>query len=103
MICSNVVTGQHYLARTTDGEATNSWSGGNKMKESEIIERLLEGDEEFKKLYSEHRKLDDAVKELEMKGSLSIDEELEVKRLKKTKLALKDKMEEKIRRVKKGV
>jgi uncharacterized protein YdcH (DUF465 family) len=73
------------------------------MKESEIIERLLQGDEEFKKLYSEHRKLDDAVKELETKGSLSLDEELEVKRLKKTKLALKDKMEEKIRKVRKSL
>ncbi len=65
------------------------------MKESEIIERLLQGDEEFKRLYSEHRKLDDVVKELETKGSLSLDDELEVKRLKKTKLALKDRMEEK--------
>lgn len=73
------------------------------MKEMEIIERLLEGDEEFKSLYFEHRKLDDAVKEIEKKGTLSIDEELEVKRLKKMKLALKDKMEEKIRRVRKSL
>ncbi|MCI0454095.1 MAG: YdcH family protein [Candidatus Dadabacteria bacterium] len=73
------------------------------MKETEIIERLLEGDEDFKRLYSEHRKLDDTVKELEKKGTLSIDEELEVKRLKKMKLALKDKMEEKIRRVRKSL
>ncbi len=73
------------------------------MKESEIIERLLEGDDEFKRLYSEHRELDDAIKELEIKGSLSIEEELEVKRLKKTKLTLKDKMEEKIRRIRRSV
>jgi len=76
---------------------------GDIMKEMEIIERLLEGDEEFKSLYFEHRKLDDAVKEIEKKGTLSIDEELEVKRLKKMKLALKDKMEEKIRRVRKSL
>ncbi|HZX13837.1 MAG TPA: YdcH family protein [Thermodesulfobacteriota bacterium] len=75
---------------------------GDIMKEMEIIERLLEGDEEFKRLYFEHRRLDDTVKELEKKGTLSIDEELEVKRLKKTKLALKDKMEEKIRRIRKS-
>lgn len=73
------------------------------MKESEIIERLLQGDEEFNRLYFEHRKLDEAVKELEMKGSLSLDEELEVKRLKKTKLALKDRMEERIRKARKGL
>lgn len=72
------------------------------MKEMEIIERLLEGDEDFKRLYFEHRKLDDTVKEIEKKGTLSIDEELEVKRLKKMKLALKDKMEEKIRRIRKS-
>lgn len=75
---------------------------GDIMKEMEIIERLLEGDEEFKRFYFEHRKLDDTVKELEKKGTLSIDEELEVKRLKKMKLALKDKMEEKIRRIRKS-
>lgn len=73
------------------------------MKELEIVEKLLRGDEEFKRLYYEHRKLDDAVKELETKGSLSFDEELEVKRLKKTKLALKDRMEEKIRKARKSL
>lgn len=73
------------------------------MKELEIVETLLRGDEEFKRLYYEHRKLDDAVKELETKGSLSFDEELEVKRLKKTKLALKDRMEEKIRKARKSL
>lgn len=69
------------------------------MSETEAIQNLLDGDEEFKGLYAEHRKLDDAVKDIESKGSLSIEEELEVKRLKKMKLALKDKMEEKIKRV----
>jgi len=69
------------------------------MKESEIIETLLEGDEEFKKLYLEHRKLDGMVKDLEQKGSLSLDEELEIKRLKKIKLSLKDEMERKIRKL----
>lgn len=73
------------------------------MKELEIVEKLLRGDEEFKRLYYEHRKLDDAVKELVTKGSLSFDEELEVKRLKKTKLALKDRMEEKIRKARKSL
>lgn len=70
------------------------------MKDSNIVEKLLEGDEEFKKLYFEHRKLDDIVKGLEEKDSISIDDELEIKKLKKMKLSLKDKMEIKINKLK---
>lgn len=70
------------------------------MKETNIVEKLLEGDEEFKKLYFEHRKLDDIVKGLEKKDSISIDDELEIKKLKKLKLSLKDKMEMKISKLK---
>lgn len=70
------------------------------MKDSNIVEKLLEGDEEFKKLYFEHRKLDDIVKGLEKKDSISIDDELEIKKLKKIKLSLKDKMEMKISKLK---
>jgi len=70
------------------------------MREENIIEDLLENDEEFKKLYFEHRKLDDIVKGLENKGSISSEDELEIKRLKKIKLSLKDKMELKISRLK---
>jgi uncharacterized protein YdcH (DUF465 family) len=66
------------------------------MKDSNIVEKLLEGDEEFKKLYFEHRKLDDIVKGLEEKDAISIDDELEIKKLKKMKLSLKDQMEMKI-------
>ncbi|MGB7291820.1 MAG: DUF465 domain-containing protein [Thermodesulfobacteriota bacterium] len=70
------------------------------MKDSNIVEKLLEGDEEFKKLYFEHRKLDDIVKGLEEKDSISIDDELEIKKLKKMKLSLKDQMEMKISKLK---
>jgi len=70
------------------------------MKESELIESLIQVDDEFKKLYFEHRKLDDMVKDIEGKGTLSFDEELEVKKLKKIKLSLKDEMEKKIRQLK---
>jgi tRNA threonylcarbamoyladenosine biosynthesis protein TsaB len=73
---------------------------GDKMKESELIESLIEGDEEFKRLYFEHRKLDGMVKDLEERGSLSFDEELEVKKLKKIKLSLKDEMERRIKKLK---
>jgi uncharacterized protein YdcH (DUF465 family) len=64
--------------------------------ESDIIEKLLEGDEEFKRIYFEHRELDDVVRSLESKGTLTLDDEMEVRKLKKVKLSLKDRMEAKI-------
>ncbi|MGQ0793402.1 MAG: YdcH family protein [Deltaproteobacteria bacterium] len=67
------------------------------MSEQEIIEKLLEGDAKFKELWAEHRRLDDIVRGLEQKTALSLDEEAEVKRLKKIKLSLKDQIELKIR------
>lgn len=70
------------------------------MTESAIIEKLLEGDEEFKRIYSQHRELDEVVKSLENKGSLTLDDEVEVKKLKKIKLSLKDQMEAKISELK---
>ena len=70
------------------------------MSEAEIIEKLLEDDEEFKKIYAEHRELDEVVRNLEEKESLSEEDEIEIKRLKKIKLSLKDRMEAKIRDVK---
>ena len=66
------------------------------MTETDIIEKLLEGDEEFKRIYFEHRELDDVVRSLERKGSLTLDDEMEVRKLKKVKLSLKDRMEAKI-------
>jgi uncharacterized protein YdcH (DUF465 family) len=70
------------------------------MTESDIIEKLLEADEEFKRLYFEHRELDDVVRSLESKGMLTRDDEMEVRRLKKVKLSLKDRMEAKIAELK---
>jgi len=66
------------------------------MTESDLIEKMLEGDEEFKRLYFEHRELDDVVRSLESKGTLTLDDEMEVRKLKKVKLSLKDRMEAKI-------
>lgn len=66
------------------------------MTESEIVEKLIAGDDEFHKLYFEHRELDEVVRSLESKESLSFDDEVEVKRLKKIKLSLKDRIEAKI-------
>ncbi len=70
------------------------------MTESDIIEKLLEADEEFKRIYFQHRELDDVVRSLESKGTLSLDDEMEVRKLKKVKLSLKDRMEAKIAELK---
>ncbi|MGH7890952.1 MAG: DUF465 domain-containing protein, partial [Thermodesulfobacteriota bacterium] len=50
----------------------------------------------FKRLYFEHRELDDVVRSLESKDTLSFDDEMEVRKLKKVKLSLKDRMEARI-------
>ncbi len=67
------------------------------MSDSEIIEKLLDGDKDFIKIYNEHRELDEKIKELENKESSTYDDVVEVRTLKKIKLRLKDKIEEKIR------
>ncbi|MEK6223370.1 MAG: DUF465 domain-containing protein [Candidatus Dadabacteria bacterium] len=63
------------------------------MNESENIEKLLEEDEEYKNIYFEHRELDEVIKNLEEKENSTLDDEVEVRRLKKIKLSLKDRME----------
>jgi len=70
------------------------------MNESELIEKLLEEDEEFKNIYFEHRELDEVVNNLEKKENMTFDDEVEVRRLKKIKLSLKDRMEAHINKFK---
>ncbi|MCK5710876.1 MAG: YdcH family protein [Deltaproteobacteria bacterium] len=70
------------------------------MTDTDMIEKLLKGDEEFKQMYFEHRELDEVVKSLEEKETLTLDDEVEVKRLKKIKLSLKDRMEARINELK---
>ncbi len=72
-------------------------------KDQEIIEKLIKENEEFRRYMEEHRELEKKVAELEKKLYLTPDEEMEVKRLKKIKLAGKDKIEEMISRYKKGM
>jgi len=67
------------------------------MSDSEIIEKLLDGDDDFKKIYNEHRELDGKIKKLENSETSTYDDVAEVRTLKKVKLRLKDKIEEKIR------
>ncbi len=63
------------------------------MDEQQVVEKLLQGDEEFRRLYEAHRELDRKVSDMEGRNALLPEEELEIKRLKKVKLSLKDKIE----------
>jgi uncharacterized protein YdcH (DUF465 family) len=71
------------------------------MKEEEIVEILKNDDEDFRKLYQEHRELDNQLAELDKKHYLSTEEEVERKRMAKEKLHKKDKMAESVREYKK--
>ncbi len=72
------------------------------MTEQEIVERLMEKHEEFRKLKEKHAQLEERLEELQKKLYLTVEEELEVKSIKRQKLELKDKMNEIIVKVKKG-
>ncbi|GMR04901.1 MAG: hypothetical protein BMS9Abin23_0819 [Thermodesulfobacteriota bacterium] len=61
--------------------------------QDEIVEKLLNEDEAFKKAYTSHSEFQKKVNALEKKPHLSAAETLEKKRLKKLKLAFKDEME----------
>lgn len=62
-------------------------------KEEELINRLLKENEEFLKAKKAHMELAKQLEELEKKPYLTPKEEMEIKILKKKKLALKDEME----------
>lgn len=71
------------------------------MREEEIIEILRKENEEFNRLYQEHRMLDTQLSELSKKPYLTAEEEVEILRIKKEKLYKKDKIAELIREYKK--
>jgi uncharacterized protein YdcH (DUF465 family) len=62
-------------------------------KEEELVERLMRENEEFSKAKQAHSQLAKQLDELEQKSFLSPQDEMEIKILKKKKLALKDQME----------
>jgi uncharacterized protein YdcH (DUF465 family) len=66
-------------------------------------EELAVDDPEFRRLHDEHRHHEERLQLLAAKTRLSDDEELEEKRLKKEKLALKDRMEAISRHHREGV
>ena len=62
-------------------------------KEQDLIERLMRENEEFLKVKQTHTQLAKQLEELEKKSFLSPQDEIEIKILKKKKLAAKDQME----------
>jgi uncharacterized protein len=63
----------------------------------EVKHLLLETNDEFRQLASQHHELDERLVELESKHYLSDDEQVEEVTLKKRKLHLKDRMEAMVR------
>ena len=63
------------------------------MQLDPIKEELLKTDDTFRKLYEEHTENKKKVQDIQAKGSLSEEDESEIKRIKVHKLALKDQME----------
>jgi len=62
-------------------------------KEEELIERLIRENEDFLKAKQTHAQLAKQLEELENKTFLTPQDEIEIKILKKKKLAFKDQME----------
>ncbi|MDR1727741.1 MAG: DUF465 domain-containing protein [Acidobacteriota bacterium] len=62
------------------------------MTDSEIRERLMQDDAEFRKVAAEHQTYDQQLTTLDSKHFLTEEETLELKTLKKKKLALKDQL-----------
>jgi uncharacterized protein YdcH (DUF465 family) len=62
-------------------------------KEGELIERLMSENVEFLKVKQAHSELAKQLEELEKKPFLTPQDEMEIKIIKKKKLALKDQME----------
>jgi len=63
------------------------------IKEEELLERLMRENEEFLKAKQAHAELARQLEELEKKPFLTPQDEMEIKILKKKKLAYKDQME----------
>lgn len=71
--------------------------------DSEDLKRkLLQSDEEFRQLATQHHDLDEQIQNLTSRHYLSEPEQIEELRLKKLKLYLKDQMEEFMRRAGNG-
>jgi len=67
------------------------------MTEQEIVEVLKRENDEFKKVYQEHKELDGLLTEMDRKHYLTPEEEFERKKMQKEKLLKKDKIAELVR------
>ncbi len=63
------------------------------MMTEKLVERLIKEDAEFRRAYRAHQEYERMVERMEEKKYLTPEEEVEKKKLKKLKLAMKDKME----------
>jgi uncharacterized protein YdcH (DUF465 family) len=70
--------------------------------ETEIIEALKEQNEEYRKLYEEHKKLKEALAEIDKSKYITAEEGLKRKGIQKQKLQKKDRMAEIVREYKKS-
>ncbi len=71
--------------------------------ELELIQKLINSDADFAELYKKHRELEEKVDELERKVYLTSQQEIELRRLKREKLRIRDQIEEILRANKKVV
>ncbi len=71
------------------------------VPDTKLIETLKEQNEEYKKLYEEHKKLKEVLAEINKNKYITADEEIEKKKIQKKKLQKKDRMEEIVREYKK--
>ncbi len=62
-----------------------------------LVRELLETDGDFRRLHDEHQECELRLEELKTKSLLSQEDEIEEKRIKIHKLALKDRMEQMVR------
>ena len=62
-------------------------------KDLELIQKLVDSDQELASLWHEHQELEAKLEALGQRAYLSPEDQVEVKRLKKLKLAGRDRME----------
>jgi uncharacterized protein YdcH (DUF465 family) len=60
--------------------------------EEELIQRYLSNDHELRTLYDEHQTLKHQLEDFRRRQYLTVEEEVEMKRIQKLKLASKDRM-----------